>query len=141
MIDYVLSTIITAFSAAEIVLLIYNHKISYRYKFWIAISFFSEVILWISWILTGIFLHDSGERVEPIWVDYVLATTYLIIAIFHFLFLVFTKDEKIERKRKFYYDEKTGMYRKYFEERFNDGRQLYCASSLIRHKNNYDSKK
>ena len=136
MMNYILTTLITSFSAGEIVLLIYNHKTDYKYKFWIVLSCISEIILCILWILTALFLQGKVERYEPMCADYIFAITYFIIAIFHLVFLFFTDDEKIEKNRNFYFDEKTGMLRKFNEEKFNDGRTLYCASSLIRKEDN-----
>ncbi len=144
MINYIVTTVITSFSAIEIVLLFYNHKVDYKYKFWILISCISEVILCISWVLTALFLNEPETRFESIVVDYILAISYLIIAIFHFLFLSFDDDENdeyVEKNRKYFLDEKSGMLRKYNEEKFNDGRPLYSASSLIRVKEDNDRNK
>ena len=107
---------------------------------WTVVSILTGGILLISWLILGIVF-----KTKPLWVNYIMATGYVLFTLLRITNLIEIKiEEEILKSRRFertfFYDPETAMFRKKNEETFDDGRQLYCASSLLLIEKHVDEK-
>lgn len=124
---YIVLLIIVCFASVwDIIAISFNLREKSISIQWTGVSVLTGFVLFISWLILGIVY-----RKDPLWLNYMMSTVYAFLTIGRTISLFDLKKEIYKVEKNYYYDSETAMFRKKNEEVFNDGRPLYCASSLL----------